>query len=135
MLIAIVGSSLPVTGLDLVAALSCAGVPLMSFVAGQVVLARRGRPVVEGEAPPAGRYVPLGFVICALVSRPSSAYTSSCSASSADPARPPAPSPRPAPSIMELRPRGCGMRGLRAGGKCKIAKAVGRDGAVGSRGR
>ncbi|MEU1809749.1 hypothetical protein [Micromonospora aurantiaca (nom. illeg.)] len=68
MLIAIVGSSLPVTGLDLVAALSCAGVPLMSFVAGQVVLARWGRPVVEGDAPPPGRYVPLGFVICALVS-------------------------------------------------------------------
>ncbi|WBC07216.1 hypothetical protein [Micromonospora sp. WMMA1947] len=68
MLIAIVGSSLPVTGLDLVAALSCAGVPLLSFVAGQVVLARWGRPVVEGDAPPAGRYVPLGFVICALVS-------------------------------------------------------------------
>lgn len=68
MLIALVGSPLPVSGMDLVAALSCAGVPLMSFLAGQFVLARWGRPVLaEGDIPP-GRYVPLGFVICALVS-------------------------------------------------------------------
>ncbi|QLQ36964.1 hypothetical protein [Micromonospora robiginosa] len=68
MLIALVGSPLPVSGMDLVAAVSCAGVPLMSFLAGQLVLARWGRPVLaDGETPP-GRYVPLGFVICALVS-------------------------------------------------------------------
>ncbi|SCG48124.1 hypothetical protein [Micromonospora humi] len=68
MLIALVGSPLPVSGMDLVAALSCAGVPLMSFVAGQFVLARWGRPVLADGETPAGRYVPLGFVICALVS-------------------------------------------------------------------
>ncbi|MDG4799688.1 hypothetical protein [Micromonospora sp. WMMD980] len=68
MLIALVGSPLPVSGMDLVAALSCAGVPLMSFLAGQFVLARWGRPVLADAEAPAGRYVPLGFVICALVS-------------------------------------------------------------------
>ncbi|MEU9825980.1 hypothetical protein [Micromonospora chersina] len=66
MLVALIGSPLPATGLDLVAAVSCAGVPLLSFLAGQLVLGRWGRPVVGGEIPP-GRYVPLGFVICALV--------------------------------------------------------------------
>ncbi|MFI7220865.1 hypothetical protein [Micromonospora maritima] len=68
MLVALVGSPLPVSGMDLVAALSCAGVPLMSFVAGQFVLARWGRPALDDGTAPAGRYVPLGFVICALVS-------------------------------------------------------------------
>ncbi|GAB3079528.1 hypothetical protein [Micromonospora schwarzwaldensis] len=68
MLIALLGSPLPVSGMDLVAALSCAGVPLLSFVAGQVVLARWGRPALPDPETPAGRYVPLGFVICALVS-------------------------------------------------------------------
>ncbi|WP_089157166.1 hypothetical protein [Micromonospora sp. NBS 11-29] len=68
MLAALIGSPLPVAGVDLVAALSCAGVPLMSFVAGQLVLARWGRPALpDGETPP-GRYTPLGFVLCALVS-------------------------------------------------------------------
>ncbi|MGC3861529.1 hypothetical protein ACPSM1_15205 [Micromonospora chersina] len=66
MLVALIGSPLPATGLDLVAAVSCAGVPLLSFLAGQLVLGRWGRPVIGGEIPP-GRYVPLGFVICALV--------------------------------------------------------------------
>ncbi|MFG3603933.1 hypothetical protein [Micromonospora chersina] len=66
MLVALIGSPLPATGLDLVAAVSCAGVPLLSFLAGHLVLGRRGRPVIGGETPP-GRYVPLGFVICALV--------------------------------------------------------------------
>ncbi|MFI6329560.1 hypothetical protein ACIBBG_14820 [Micromonospora chersina] len=66
MLVALIGSPLPATGLDLVAAVSCAGVPLLSFLAGQLVLARWGRPVIGGDIPP-GRYVPLGFVICALV--------------------------------------------------------------------
>ncbi|MBQ1058501.1 hypothetical protein KBX35_27310 [Micromonospora sp. C32] len=68
MLVALVGSPVPVAGLDLVAALSCAGVPLLSFVAGQVVLARWGRPALAGAEATTGRYVPLGFVICALVS-------------------------------------------------------------------
>lgn len=68
MLIALLGSPLPVSGMDLVAALSCAGVPLLSFVAGQVVLARWGRPALPDPETPAGRYVPMGFVICALVS-------------------------------------------------------------------
>ncbi|MFG2169523.1 hypothetical protein [Micromonospora chersina] len=66
MLVALIGSPLPATGLDLVAAVSCAGVPLLSFLAGQLVLGRWGRPVIGGDTP-AGRYVPLGFVICALV--------------------------------------------------------------------
>nr|WP_239542937.1 hypothetical protein [Micromonospora terminaliae] len=66
MLVALIGSPLPATGLDLVAAVSCAGVPLLSFLAGHLVLGRWGRPVLGGETPP-GRYVPLGFVICALV--------------------------------------------------------------------
>ncbi|MEU4481600.1 hypothetical protein AB0F68_26585 [Micromonospora sp. NPDC023966] len=66
MLVALIGSPLPATGLDLVAAVSCAGVPLLSFLAGHLVLGRWGRPVIGGETP-SGRYVPLGFVICALV--------------------------------------------------------------------
>ncbi|GHJ52612.1 hypothetical protein Nm8I071_19190 [Nonomuraea sp. TT08I-71] len=66
MLVALIGSPLPATGLDLVAAVSCAGVPLLSFLAGQLVLGRWGRPVIGGDTAP-GRYVPLGFVICALV--------------------------------------------------------------------
>ncbi|MFG3690710.1 hypothetical protein [Micromonospora sp. NPDC047740] len=67
MLVALVGSQIPATGLDLVAAASCAGVPLLSFLAGQLVLARWGRPPVSSDPPPS-RYVPLGFVICALFS-------------------------------------------------------------------
>ncbi|WP_225853745.1 hypothetical protein [Micromonospora sp. AMSO31t] len=66
MLVALIGSPLPATGLDLVAAVSCAGVPLLSFLAGHLVLGRWGRPVIGGDTPP-GRYVPVGFVICALV--------------------------------------------------------------------
>ncbi|NES37887.1 hypothetical protein G3554_17205 [Micromonospora sp. PPF5-17] len=67
MLATLVGSPIPVSGLDLVAAAACAGVPLLSFLAGQLVLARWGRPVLGGDAPPS-RYVPLGFVLCALLS-------------------------------------------------------------------
>ncbi|MEV0430345.1 hypothetical protein [Micromonospora sp. NPDC050495] len=67
MLATLVGSPLPVSGLDLVAAGACAGVPLLSFLIGQLVLARWGRPVLGGDPPPA-RYVPLGFVLCALLS-------------------------------------------------------------------
>ncbi|MFG2055893.1 hypothetical protein ACGFI9_17880 [Micromonospora sp. NPDC048930] len=67
MLATLVGSPIPVTGLDLVAAAACAGVPLLSFLAGQLVLARWGRPVLGGDTPPS-RYVPLGFVLCALLS-------------------------------------------------------------------
>ncbi|MFU8872607.1 hypothetical protein [Micromonospora sp. SL4-19] len=67
MLAALMGSQIPATGLDLVAAVSCAGVPLLSFLAGQLVLGRWGRPPISAGTPPS-RYVPLGFVICALVS-------------------------------------------------------------------
>ncbi|SBT44521.1 hypothetical protein [Micromonospora auratinigra] len=67
MLALLVGSPVPVGGLDLVAAAACAGVPLLSFVAGQLVLARWGRPAIADGTPP-GRYVPLGFVLCALLS-------------------------------------------------------------------
>lgn len=67
MLATLIGSPIPVSGLDLVAAAACAGVPLLSFLAGQLVLARWGRPVLGGDPPPS-RYVPLGFVLCAVLS-------------------------------------------------------------------
>ncbi|MCW3816979.1 hypothetical protein ONA91_21255 [Micromonospora sp. DR5-3] len=67
MLVALVGSPIPATGLSLVAAASCAGVPLLSFLAGHLVLGRWGRPPISTDLP-SSRYVPLGFVICALFS-------------------------------------------------------------------
>ncbi|QDY09743.1 hypothetical protein FJK98_23480 [Micromonospora sp. HM134] len=45
-------------------ALMCAGLPLISFVAGWLVLGQWGRPALATTDPP--RYAPLGFVICAL---------------------------------------------------------------------
>ncbi|SCE91284.1 hypothetical protein GA0074695_2101 [Micromonospora viridifaciens] len=66
MLVALIGSPIPASGLDLLAAASCAGVPLLSFLAGHLVLGRWGRPPIS-TGPPPSRYVPLGFVICALL--------------------------------------------------------------------
>ncbi|MFD2763143.1 hypothetical protein [Micromonospora eburnea] len=54
-------------GLGLVLAVSCTGIPLLSFLAGHLILGRWGRPVMDA-GPPSSRYVPLGFVICALLS-------------------------------------------------------------------
>ncbi|MEU2610880.1 hypothetical protein ABZ570_04710 [Micromonospora sp. NPDC007271] len=67
MLVALIGSPIPASGLDLLAAASCAGVPLLSFLAGHLVLGRWGRPPIS-TGPPPSRYLPLGFVICALFS-------------------------------------------------------------------
>lgn len=47
-------------------AATCAGLPVLSFVAGYVILGRWGRPALGGEAPPP-RFVPLGFVTCGLL--------------------------------------------------------------------
>ncbi|KWV30721.1 hypothetical protein [Micromonospora rifamycinica] len=46
-------------------ALTCAGLPLISFVTGWLVLGRWGRPALAGAD--ASRFAPLGFVICALL--------------------------------------------------------------------
>ncbi|MFJ8578741.1 hypothetical protein [Micromonospora sp. NPDC093277] len=54
-------------GLGPVLAVTCTGIPLLSFLAGHLILGRWGRPVL-GDGPPSSRYVPLGFVICALLS-------------------------------------------------------------------
>ncbi|WP_320067019.1 hypothetical protein [Micromonospora sp. RTGN7] len=45
---------------------TCAGLPVLSFVAGYLVLGRWGRPVLGGDAPQP-RFVPLGFVTCVLL--------------------------------------------------------------------
>ncbi|MGW1062357.1 hypothetical protein [Micromonospora rubida] len=47
-------------------AATCAGLPVLSFVAGYLVLGRWGRPVLGTDAPPP-RFVPLGFVTCVLL--------------------------------------------------------------------
>ncbi|WP_329012123.1 hypothetical protein OG271_01965 [Micromonospora rifamycinica] len=46
-------------------ALTCAGLPLISFVTGWLVLGRWGRPALAGAD--ASRFAPLGFVLCALL--------------------------------------------------------------------
>jgi hypothetical protein len=46
-------------------ALTCAGLPLISFVTGWLVLGRWGRPALAGAD--TSRFAPLGFVICALL--------------------------------------------------------------------
>ena len=62
-----VASEVQAIGLGAVLAVACTGVPVGSFVAGLLVLGRWGRPALGGGAPPS-RFVPLGFVICALLS-------------------------------------------------------------------
>ncbi|MEO3778997.1 hypothetical protein ABGB16_19535 [Micromonospora sp. B11E3] len=65
MLAMVVASDLAVVGLGALYAATCAGLPVLSFLAGYLVLGRWGRPVLGSEAPP--RFAPLGFVVCALL--------------------------------------------------------------------
>ncbi|MFI0795627.1 hypothetical protein ACH4OY_23545 [Micromonospora rubida] len=65
MLIMVVAADLAVVGLGAFYAATCAGLPVLSFVAGYLVLGRWGRPALGSEQPP--RFVPLGFVTCVLL--------------------------------------------------------------------
>ncbi|NBE83696.1 hypothetical protein [Micromonospora rubida] len=65
MLIMVVAADLAVMGLGTLYAATCAGLPVLSFVAGYLVLGRWGRPALGSEQPP--RFVPLGFVTCVLL--------------------------------------------------------------------
>ncbi|MFG1950845.1 hypothetical protein [Micromonospora sp. NPDC048830] len=65
MLAMVVASDLAVVGLGALYAATCAGLPVLSFLAGYLVLGRWGRPALGSEAPP--RFAPLGFVVCALL--------------------------------------------------------------------
>ncbi|MFF3868545.1 hypothetical protein [Micromonospora sp. NPDC001898] len=65
MLIMAVAADLAVVGLGALYAATCAGLPVLSFVAGYLVLGRWGRPALGSEQPP--RFVPLGFVTCVLL--------------------------------------------------------------------
>ncbi|MFI1193748.1 hypothetical protein ACH4T9_10875 [Micromonospora sp. NPDC020750] len=65
MLIMVVAADLAVVGLGALYAATCAGLPVLSFVAGYLVLGRWGRPALGSEQPP--RFVPLGFVTCVLL--------------------------------------------------------------------
>lgn len=66
MLVMVVASGLELVGLGVLYASMCAGLPVASFVAGYLVLGRWGRPVI-GPAAQTSRFVPMGFVICALL--------------------------------------------------------------------
>ncbi|RGC67884.1 hypothetical protein C5N14_15485 [Micromonospora sp. MW-13] len=65
MLIMVVAADLAVVGLGALYAATCAGLPVLSFVAGYLVLGRWGRPALGSDQPP--RFVPLGFVTCVLL--------------------------------------------------------------------
>ncbi|MFC4150244.1 hypothetical protein ACFO0M_28660 [Micromonospora mangrovi] len=67
LLVAAVSPATQALGLGLVLAAMCTGVPVVAFVAGHLILGRWGSPVIGGDVP-TSRYVPLGFVICALLS-------------------------------------------------------------------
>ncbi|MFY1624073.1 hypothetical protein ACN261_31210 [Micromonospora sp. WMMD723] len=64
MLVLVVANGIGVVDGVTLGALTCAGLPLISFVAGWLVLGRWGRPALATTDPP--RYAPLGFFICAL---------------------------------------------------------------------
>ncbi|WP_422755384.1 hypothetical protein [Micromonospora sp. WMMD708] len=64
MLVLVVANGIGVVNGVTLGALTCAGLPLISFVAGWLVLGRWGRPALATTDPP--RYAPLGFFICAL---------------------------------------------------------------------
>ncbi|WP_311768086.1 hypothetical protein, partial [Micromonospora globispora] len=66
MLVMVVASGLELVGLGVLYASMCAGLPVASFVAGYLVLGRWGRPLI-GPAAQTSRFVPMGFVICALL--------------------------------------------------------------------
>ncbi|MGX4653122.1 hypothetical protein ACWCHM_05485 [Micromonospora sp. SCSIO 07396] len=65
MLVLLVANGIGVVDGVTLGALTCAGLPLISFVAGWLILGRWGRPALADTDPP--RYAPLGFVICALL--------------------------------------------------------------------
>ncbi|MFJ6196422.1 hypothetical protein [Micromonospora sp. NPDC092111] len=65
MLVLVVANGVGLVSGVTLGALTCAGLPVLSFVAGWLVLGRWGRPALATTDPP--RYVPLGFVICALL--------------------------------------------------------------------
>ncbi|GHJ06690.1 hypothetical protein TPA0907_10570 [Micromonospora humidisoli] len=65
MLVLLVANGIGAVGDVTAATLNCAGLPLISFVAGWLILGRWGRPALADTDPP--RYAPLGFVICALL--------------------------------------------------------------------
>ena len=65
MLVLVVANGIGVVNGVTLGALTCAGLPLISFVAGWLILGRWGRPALASTDPP--RYAPLGFVICVLL--------------------------------------------------------------------
>ncbi|MCI4061729.1 hypothetical protein MRQ36_03710 [Micromonospora sp. R77] len=67
LLFAAVSPATQALGLGLVLAAMCTGVPVAGFLAGYLILGRWGSPVIDGPVP-TPRYVPLGFVLCALLS-------------------------------------------------------------------
>ncbi|MEV0940732.1 hypothetical protein AB0I90_10220 [Micromonospora wenchangensis] len=64
MLLLVVANGIGVVDGITLGALTCAGLPLISFVAGWLILGRWGRPALATTDPP--RYAPLGFFICAV---------------------------------------------------------------------
>ncbi|WP_328344484.1 hypothetical protein [Micromonospora sp. NBC_00421] len=65
MLVLVVANGIGVVDGFTLATLTCAGLPLVSFVAGWLILGRWGRPALADTDPP--RYAPLGFLVCALL--------------------------------------------------------------------
>ncbi|MBY8872707.1 hypothetical protein K7640_12765 [Micromonospora sp. PLK6-60] len=65
MLVMVLASGIGLIGGFTLGAWICAGLPVVSFVAGYLVLGRFGKaPLIAGPPP---RYVPMGFVICVLL--------------------------------------------------------------------
>ncbi|MEU5791229.1 hypothetical protein ABZ754_26345 [Micromonospora purpureochromogenes] len=62
MLVLVVASGVGLVSGFTLGAWICAGLPVLSFAAGWLILGRWGRPALATVEPP--RFVPLGFVIC-----------------------------------------------------------------------
>ncbi|MEH0842365.1 hypothetical protein V6U81_08235 [Micromonospora sp. CPCC 205711] len=62
MLVLVVASGVGLVSGFTLGAWVCAGLPVLSFAAGWLILGRWGRPALAAVEPP--RFVPLGFVIC-----------------------------------------------------------------------
>ncbi|MEU5939775.1 hypothetical protein ABZ807_11360 [Micromonospora sp. NPDC047548] len=62
MLVLVVASGVGLVSGFTLGAWVCAGLPVLSFAAGWLILGRWGRPALATVEPP--RFVPLGFVIC-----------------------------------------------------------------------
>ncbi|MER6595911.1 hypothetical protein ABT214_29475, partial [Micromonospora purpureochromogenes] len=62
MLVLVVASGVGLVSGFTLGAWICAGLPVLSFAAGWLILGRWGRPALAAVEPP--RFVPLGFVIC-----------------------------------------------------------------------